>query len=104
MVDELKEWLERANDTGIELKKLTEVQSLACRQETEAKCWQFLETRLSLLLAQYKTSEEVSERYKSFLPFNLTQTLRNSLVTYLSTNPRTFERFHFVYLNRAKIN
>ena len=86
MVDELKEWLERANEAGIELKKLSDVQSPACRQDTEAKCWQFLETRLSLLLAQYKTSEEVSERKERFLPFNLTQTLRNSLVTYLSTN------------------
>lgn len=55
---ELKEWLERANEASGELKILSEVQSVACKLETEARCWQFLETRLSLLLAQYKTLEE----------------------------------------------
>ena len=69
IADELKEWLERANAGSSELSKLSEVQSLVCRQSTEAKCWQFLETRFSLLLAQYKTSEEVNVSLCSYYDY-----------------------------------
>ena len=63
-LDELKEWLScRSDEKASEMRKLFKIQSPACREETEAKCWQFLETRLSLLLAQYKTSDaEVSKQ------------------------------------------
>lgn len=56
--DELKEWLEKGNKASCELKNLSQILSPVCTQETESKCWQFLETRLSLLLGQYKTSEQ----------------------------------------------
>ena len=59
-VDELKEWLSKAEKAKSETRKLFEVQSPSCRHETEARCWKFLETRLSLLLAQYKTPNEAS--------------------------------------------
>jgi len=53
IADELNEWLEKANGNNTELDKLSAVYSFV-RQETEIKCWQFIETRLSLLLGQYK--------------------------------------------------
>ena len=59
MADELKEWLEKASGNSSEVKKLSSVFSFV-KQETENKCWQFIETRLSLLLGQYKTSDAVS--------------------------------------------
>ncbi|XP_068711253.1 actin-histidine N-methyltransferase-like [Montipora foliosa] len=62
--DELKEWLScRSDEKASEMRKLFKIQSPACREETEAKCWQFLETRLSLLLAQYKTPD-AEEQHK----------------------------------------
>ncbi|KAL9984830.1 hypothetical protein ACROYT_G007166 [Oculina patagonica] len=54
--DELKEWLEKASENINELKKLSAVLFFV-KEETESKCWQFIETRLSLLLGQYKTSD-----------------------------------------------
>lgn len=59
IADELKEWLEKASENSNELKKLSAVFSFV-KQETESKCWQFIETRLSLLLGQYKASDAVS--------------------------------------------
>ena len=59
IADELNEWLEKASENGIELKKLSAVYSFV-RQETEIRCWQFIETRLTLLLGQYKISDVVS--------------------------------------------
>lgn len=59
--DELKEWLMKANEDTSELKKLSE-KEIFVKEETENKGWQFLETRLSLLLKQYKnTDSEDSE-------------------------------------------
>jgi len=55
----LNEWLEKASENSIELKTLSAVYSFV-RQETEIKSWQFIETRLSLLLGQYKISDAVS--------------------------------------------
>ena len=52
VADELNEWLEKASENITELKKLSALYS-SVRQETEIKCWQFIETRLSLLLGQY---------------------------------------------------
>lgn len=54
--DELNEWLEKATESNVELTKLSAVYSFV-RQETEIKCWQFIETRLTLLLGQYKISD-----------------------------------------------
>ena len=55
----MNEWLEKASENTVELQKLSAVYSFV-RQETEIKCWQFIETRLSLLLGQYKISDAVS--------------------------------------------
>lgn len=60
-VDELKEWLSKAEKANSEMRTLLQVQSPSCSNETEARCWKFLETRLSLLLAQYKTPNEASK-------------------------------------------
>jgi len=59
--DELNEWLEKANGNNTELDKLSAVYSFV-RRETEIKCWQFIETRLSLLLGQYKKVPDAEER------------------------------------------
>lgn len=58
-LDELKEWLMKANEDTSELKKLSE-KEIFVKEETENKGWQFLETRLSLLLKQYKNTDSVS--------------------------------------------
>lgn len=58
-LDELKEWLMKANEDISELKKLSE-KEIFVKEETENKGWQFLETRLSLLLKQYKNTDSVS--------------------------------------------
>ena len=63
IADELNEWLEKASESSIELKKLSAVYSFV-KEETEIKCWQFIETRLSLLLGQYKISDAVSLLHK----------------------------------------
>ena len=59
IADELNEWLEKATESSVELKTLSAVYSFV-RRETEIKCWQFIETRLTLLLGQYKISDAVS--------------------------------------------
>ena len=58
-LDELKEWLMKANEDTSELKKLSEKETFV-KEETENKGWQFLEIRLSLLLKQYKNTDSVS--------------------------------------------
>ena len=58
-LDELKEWLMKANEDTSELKKLSE-KEIFVKEETENKGWQFLEIRLSLLLKQYKNTDSVS--------------------------------------------
>ena len=58
-LDELKEWLMKANEDTSELKKLSE-KEIFVKEETENKGWQFLETRLSLLLKQNKNTDSVS--------------------------------------------
>lgn len=49
----------KANEDTSELKKLSE-KEIFVKEETENKGWQFLETRLSLLLKQYKNTDSVS--------------------------------------------
>ena len=49
----------KANEDTSELKKLSE-KEIFVKEETENKGWQFLETRLSLLLKQYKITDSVS--------------------------------------------
>ncbi|XP_073241569.1 actin-histidine N-methyltransferase-like [Porites lutea] len=56
--DELTGWLEKANEASCDLSKLSDFRASVCKEETEIKCWQFLETRLSLLLGQYGTTEQ----------------------------------------------
>lgn len=78
--DELKEWLSKAEKAKSETRKLLEVQSPSCRHETEARCWKFLETRLSLLLAQYKTPNEEEPKFLNTEGISLHQKLCNKLI------------------------